>query len=889
MPYVGIDYPFSHPAFALSNPQVTITEVISPPANGFPISIAGHEYAADTSFEPYRREAFRHKSIQAQRQSMHYTNIPDDGTISTEGLWRREARDWSLGSGQIYFDRHASNDARFAHSKGINPWMQWNATLQPDVTQQHNSTNSNVKAITVGNYVFTADGSSITYQTAWNATPTNINPTAVAGWVPAPILDICTNGFWVFFVTKYGVFQYIPGTNVLSVIVESSDPSYTNANGYAGFTYPWLAANSSLPLSAKLGFAGDRLILILNNVKPWNAALQASTTSGCNVFDLSYHITQSTNIVGTVSGTTYTFQGPTNFVVNQYVDLYSPSWALPGATLGLLTKQIVTSVNVDTTAGNATPQFTVTITGTAPTGTGYNITATASNGTPLPSAQGNEWLYTHPNPNWIMTALSAGNAMIYMAGHPMDTSGASPVATGPGIVYRMGITSSSASNSPTAQYLSYPVQALPMPVGEWPTAMYCYLNYIFVGSNRGIRMAQTINAYDPVGNAGDLKAGPLIPDISEVPSAPVSAITGDDRYIYWGWNNYDNVSTGLGRLDLTTFIEDLGPAYASDLMVYGQGPSSTGALTWLDWDPITNSPLMSFNSLSLVSTGMSVTSKVSGSTVTLTFTGPNHLVAYQSVVVTNASIGYFNGTWTVATATSAQFTVTLTTTSWTHGALSATGATATIASGGYVFTAAPNSSVAFGTIDSGLITYGIPDYKNAMSIDLNVNNVQGNVSNSSVDFQLSVDNGDYFDLGSYNGDTPKSTLYFSQQFGEQYRILTTLTPSVGGALGVNPSPELNRWTLKALPGIPSGILISAVILLYEPVEMDNQTVHLDPYAEYSFLENLRQLQQVVTYVEGPFVAQVTIDMLDWLPERRRSINPGGYHGDLVVYMKTVTG
>ena len=96
-------------------------------------------------------------------------------------------------------------------------------------------------------------------------------------------------------------------------------------------------------------------------------------------------------------------------------------------------------------------------------------------------------------------------------------------------------------------------------------------------------------------------------------------------------------------------------------------------------------------------------------------------------------------------------------------------------------------------------------------------------------------------------------------------------------------------TLKALPGIPSGIMISAVILLYEPDEVDGTINYQDPYAEYAFLESLRQSQRVVEYIEGPFTAQVTVDQLDWLPERRRPITQGGYHGDIVVYLKTVTG
>jgi hypothetical protein len=123
----------------------------------------------DTSFEPYRREAFRHKSIAPQRQSLHFTNLPDDGTVSTEGLWRREARDWSLGSGQIYFDRKASSDARFYRSKGVDPWTQWQLKLLPDTKARYTSGSSSntVKAIRVGNYVYFQDGNKVYFQNYW--------------------------------------------------------------------------------------------------------------------------------------------------------------------------------------------------------------------------------------------------------------------------------------------------------------------------------------------------------------------------------------------------------------------------------------------------------------------------------------------------------------------------------------------------------------------------------------------------------------------------------------------------------------------------------------------------------------------------------------------------
>ena len=191
-----------------------------------------------------------------------------------------------------------------------------------------------------------------------------------------------------------------------------------------------------------------------------------------------------------------------------------------------------------------------------------------------------------------------------------------------------------------------------------------------------------------------------------------------------------------------------------------------------------------------------------------------------------------------------------------------------------------------GTIDSGLITYGIPDYKNAVSLDVNLTNRTGS-ANSSVEFVLGVDDVDSVAIGSYAGLSKKYGFSFDQQFGEQYRVKTNIYPAT--APGKKVSPVLNRWTLKALPGIPSGVNIMAVLLMYEPSDMDGNPIYYDPYDEYAFLENLRQIQQVVSYVEGPLQLSVTVDAIEWLPERRRPIAQGGFHGDLIVTLKTITG
>ena len=135
--------------------------------------------------------------------------------------------------------------------------------------------------------------------------------------------------------------------------------------------------------------------------------------------------------------------------------------------------------------------------------------------------------------------------------------------------------------------------ALPLEGAEFCTCLASYLNFIFVGTNLGVRMCQTLAAFDPTGNQGDLRAGPLIPNITQPVNTPVFGVVGSGRFVYFSWCNYDEGSTGVGRMDLTNFIDALAPAYASDLMIDGQGP------IFLDWDPINMAPLMAVQGLGL--------------------------------------------------------------------------------------------------------------------------------------------------------------------------------------------------------------------------------------------------------------------------------------------------
>jgi hypothetical protein len=419
-------------------------ETSAPEANpsGFPqvfsVTIGTHTYEVNTSFEPYRRDAFRHRSIQSQRESIDLTNIPGEGTVNTEGLWRRSADDWHFGAGQPYQDRKGSVDGRFEESKGINPWMQWQCQLLSD-TKNVLPLGENAQVLQVGKYVYVMAQASQTLK----FTSDLVNWTTVTG-IPPYMTMMATDGYDLW----------------ISVNQSSGDPGlYTTT---AGAT----SASSYVTGATLTGvwWVGERLMVTFQN--------------------------------------------------------------------GV-----------------------------------YNIIA----GGALPAA-----LWSHPNSNFTWSAMGQGSSQIYMAGY--DDGAGQPLIS---VVYRSTIEA-------TGTALTVPVQALPLEGGEYCTSLYGYLNFVFVGSNLGVRMCRTLAAYDPTGNQGDLEAGPLIPGLfSPGPvTQPVQAMTANNRFIYFGWSDYDNVSTGLGRMDLSTFIDTQAPAYTSDLMV-----TARGIVTSMDWCTISNFPI----------------------------------------------------------------------------------------------------------------------------------------------------------------------------------------------------------------------------------------------------------------------------------------------------------
>ncbi len=167
----------------------------------------------------------------------------------------------------------------------------------------------------------------------------------------------------------------------------------------------------------------------------------------------------------------------------------------------------------------------------------WNITTTPGSSANNPSA-----LYTHPNTDFTWVGFAAGQNHIYCAGHSGNKS----------IIYKTVIKADGTA-------LDIPTVAAELPFGEIITSVDGYLGYVLIGLENGIRFCSA-------DSDGNLVVGPLI-----VTGSSVNSFAGIGQYVYFGWTNYDSTSTGIGRLDISRQVTTNQPAYASDLMVTGQG------------------------------------------------------------------------------------------------------------------------------------------------------------------------------------------------------------------------------------------------------------------------------------------------------------------------------
>lgn len=165
--------------------------------------------------------------------------------------------------------------------------------------------------------------------------------------------------------------------------------------------------------------------------------------------------------------------------------------------------------------------------------------------------------YVNPWTGWRWTAFADGQSVIYACGYSGDK----------GLIFAVPVLADGTG-------LDEPRVAYELPHGELPYAMVNYVGFLLIGTTRGVRLAQ--QAED-----GSLSVGAAVGSDEHVDhSHPCRCLEPQDRFCWFGWDETFSDAAGLGRVDLSQFVEPLAPAYAPDLM--GQETGQVNAVITFD-------------------------------------------------------------------------------------------------------------------------------------------------------------------------------------------------------------------------------------------------------------------------------------------------------------------
>jgi len=175
-------------------------------------------------------------------------------------------------------------------------------------------------------------------------------------------------------------------------------------------------------------------------------------------------------------------------------------------------------------------------------------------------------------------------------------------------------------------------------------------------------------------------------------------------------------------------------------------------------------------------------------------------------------------------------------------------------SGGSIFAQETGNACAKGYLKTGMISYGIGDYKTALYLDIFMADNNG-VYNSTVGATLTADNYISEDLGSYPTTSPLPTFLLNEQIGREYEFMITLASE-----GENVANGILSWLVRVQPRPPITNLIFATVLI-SPRQESLQDVVLDynTDTELEFIESLNEDKPIVVWQENTNTYSVILE------------------------------
>jgi hypothetical protein len=496
MPY-GDDITEGLP-FVLSNPEgATYTAsgyAYDVAINGLPFFIA----ASDDN--PYRRV-----TAQYRKQQIDQSREPGEQTLT--GWWLRSQSSFHYGQGIKFFEPIQDESLRFQYteSKGVDVWTKGQATLLKSCDSQHITTGGIrtdgrpwqmmrsikwVKNSNTYNGVLLADEYDV--DKIFPAITVSINNKALTTNV-ATLTTTAAHGLSVGMeIVITGVDATFNGTYRITGV-----PTTTT------FTYAKTASNVASTAVSPVGTGIAEVIHFIDYTSGTDYPVHAITDDGV----YAYWVTNVLN-AGTPRLRVYKKLLTDDSSVSPTLMITENSITVNNAVIEYTKERLIMTVNDKV----------------------YEFSSTA---TSLPAA-----VYTHNDPDHVFTSITSSGTAIYISGYSGIQSN----------IYKFTLTTAGAM--PT---LTSAITAAELPVGEVAYKISYYLDYMAIGTNQGVRIAQ-LSSTD-----GSIAYGPLTVETDQ----PCYDFAFRDRYV-WAATGVES-QAGVIRIDLGQATGTLVFAYAFDL------------------------------------------------------------------------------------------------------------------------------------------------------------------------------------------------------------------------------------------------------------------------------------------------------------------------------------
>ena len=482
----------------LSNPAGA---TYTPSGYAYDIAIAGLPFfLAASDDNPYRRV-----TAQYRKQQIDQSREPGEQTLT--GWWLRSQSSFHYGQGIKFYEPIQDESLRFQYteSKGVDVWTKGQATLLKSVASQH---------ITTGGIRPDGRPWQIMRSIQWEKDSNTYNG--------------------VLLVDEYDVDKVFPAITVSinNKALTSNVATLTTTAAHG------LCTGMEITITGvDATFNGEYTITGVPTTTTFTYAKTAADVPSTAVSPVGTGVAEIIHFIDYNTGTDY----PVHAICDDGVYAYWVTNVTASGTPRLRVYKKLLSADASTSPTLMISDNGITVTNAVIEYTKERLIMTvndkvyefSSSATTLPSP-----VYSHNDPDHIFTSITSSGAAIYISGYSGIQSN----------IYKFTLTTAGAM--PT---LTSAITAAELPVGEITYKISYYLDYMAIGTNQGVRIAQ-LSSTD-----GSIAYGPLTVETTQ----PVYDFAFRDRYI-WCTTGVEG-QAGLTRIDLGQPVGTGVFAYAFDL------------------------------------------------------------------------------------------------------------------------------------------------------------------------------------------------------------------------------------------------------------------------------------------------------------------------------------